>query len=145
MHLSLVNKCRTLFATHFGKELQSLICKDSNIDIKPKRGRKSLKEKQIKAEMEYILKDIKFYCTNIDFFDLDKNDRDLIETKEANSSIMLQDVESFVDAKFSFSHKLVPGISDDSHGLRVAAMAGFPMKGFEFAKTALLNLSDNDK
>lgn len=99
MHLITENKCRTLFATHFGGELHKL--------LEPRAPTNS----------------ISYYCTGIDFF-------------EENTEEHIPGNLGLTRA-FSFSHKLKPGISLNSHGLRIAAMAGFPVDAIEYAAQAL--------
>lgn len=66
---------------------------------------------------------IAYYCTDIDFFE---------ENDEGPSN-----GELGLSRAFSFSHKLRPGVSTDSHGLRIAVMAGFPAEAIEFAERVI--------
>ncbi|MCP8718661.1 MAG: MutS family DNA mismatch repair protein [Asgard group archaeon] len=83
------NKCRTLFATHFGKELQELLVENS-IDQ-----------------------------SNIRYF------RTRVITRGT------------VEGDFIIDHSLEPGISERSHALQVAKMAGFPENSLEIAEKVL--------
>lgn len=107
MHLVNINKCRTLFATHFGTELHGL-----------------LEARAPKKSMEY-------FCTDIDFF----------EPPPADVSATASKLPSLTSA-FSFSHKLRKGVSVDSHGLRIAVMAGLPLEAVQFAQEAFAEMDD---
>lgn len=107
MHLIHNNKCRTLFATHFGNELHDLLKTQA-----PKNS-------------------IGYYCTDIDFF-------------EPPPDLSAQSLTSGLTRAFAFSHKLREGISQDSHGLRIAVMAGFPLEAIQFAQGAIQRL-ESDK
>lgn len=91
------NKCRTLFATHFGKELQELL-----------------------VENKINLRNIRYYRTRV------------INGTEGSSSSS--------DPVFIIDHALEPGISERSHALQVAKMAGFPAKSLEVAEKVLSTL-----
>lgn len=87
-----VNKCRTLFATHFGKELEQLLVAN-NIDQK----------------------NIRYFRTRV----LENGDN---------------------EKGFVIDHTLEPGISERSHALDVARMAGFPENALKAAEKVLDNL-----
>ncbi|RCK59539.1 DNA mismatch repair protein MSH1, mitochondrial [Candida viswanathii] len=84
-----VNKCRTLFATHFGKELEELLTANG-IDQS----------------------NVRYFRTRV----VSNND------------------QYFID------HSLEPGISERSHALEVARMAGFPEKSLHVAEQVLSSL-----
>lgn len=95
-HLSEINTCRTLFATHFGAELYHLL------------------ELYGKKDM------VNYYYSDID-----------IDNMKQLSSFQ---------GIFSFIHTLRPGICTSSHGLRIAAMAGFPSTALQDADKVLDNI-----
>ncbi|KAF8641063.1 hypothetical protein AX17_000707 [Amanita inopinata Kibby_2008] len=92
-HLSLHNKCRALFATHFHELVHMLGCSD--------HGGHGLHSH------------IRFFCTDVD--EIDEN-------------------------HFTYSYRLRPGINRDSHGLKVAQLAGMPTMAMQVAKDALARL-----
>ena len=47
------------------------------------------------------------------------------------------DVDETADGYFTYSHKLKPGVNRDSHGLKVAQMAGMPGSAVRVAQAAL--------
>jgi DNA mismatch repair ATPase MutS len=91
LHLLDINKCRTLFATHFGNELASLL------------------------DRENRRHDISYYKTSID---------------EITPNTVRYEGE------FSFDHKLRKGICDNSQGLKIAALGGFPPLALKNAQAA---------
>ncbi|GAA93776.1 uncharacterized protein L969DRAFT_43096 [Mixia osmundae IAM 14324] len=91
-HLLSINRCRTLFATHF-HELADILDGDGP-DARP---------------------GIKFYCT------------DIIESD---------------DGSFSYSHRVRPGINRDSHGIRVAQIAGLPIDALDTARVTMQMLRE---
>ncbi|KAI0036660.1 muts domain V-domain-containing protein [Vararia minispora EC-137] len=65
---------------------------------------------------EGLFKDIGFFCTDVD------------ETE---------------DGRFAYSHRLRPGVNRDSHGLKVAQLAGLPPEAVSVAQNALSWLKNN--
>ena len=49
------------------------------------------------------------------------------------------------DNSFSYSHCMRPGVNRDSHGLKVAQLAGMPPHAIKVAQHALLSLKDTDR
>ncbi|KAI0335987.1 hypothetical protein GY45DRAFT_1350294 [Cubamyces sp. BRFM 1775] len=47
------------------------------------------------------------------------------------------DVDEIEDGYFTYSHRLRPGVNRDSHGLKVAHLAGMPEEALQVARTAL--------
>ncbi|KAH9898573.1 muts domain V-domain-containing protein [Cubamyces lactineus] len=47
------------------------------------------------------------------------------------------DVDEIEDGYFTYSHRLRPGVNRDSHGLKVAQLAGMPEEAIQVARTAL--------
>ncbi|KAH9946837.1 muts domain V-domain-containing protein [Amylocystis lapponica] len=60
----------------------------------------------------------------------------------ANVSFYCTDVDETEDGYFTYSHRLRPGVNQDSHGLKVAQLAGFPQSAVQVAKTTLSWLKD---
>ncbi|OCH96567.1 hypothetical protein OBBRIDRAFT_840969 [Obba rivulosa] len=54
-----------------------------------------------------------------------------------NVSFFCTDVDETEDGYFTYSHRLRPGINRNSHGLKVAQLAGMPEPAVEVARTAL--------
>ncbi|KAF8338139.1 muts domain V-domain-containing protein [Cantharellus anzutake] len=46
-------------------------------------------------------------------------------------------IDKFEDGRFSYSHRLRPGVNRDSHGIEVAQMAGIPLKTVNVASRVL--------
>ncbi|KAF9454901.1 hypothetical protein P691DRAFT_691026, partial [Macrolepiota fuliginosa MF-IS2] len=90
-HLTTVNQCRTLFATHF-HELANLL---GHTAEETGTG---------------AYQNIRFYCTDVDETD---------------------------DGYFAYSYRMRPGINWDSHGLKVAQLAGLPGAVIEVASDTL--------
>ncbi|TFK76899.1 hypothetical protein BDN72DRAFT_16820 [Pluteus cervinus] len=90
-HLATVNKCRTLFATHF-HELEDMI-KDET------KG--------------HLFPTVDFYCT---------------------------DIHETSPTQFTYSYHLRSGVNRDSHGLKVASLAGMPRSAMEVAEETLREL-----
>ena len=44
------------------------------------------------------------------------------------------------DGHFTYAYRLTPGVNKDSHGLKVAELAGLPMTALSMAKEALQGL-----
>ncbi|KIJ68225.1 hypothetical protein HYDPIDRAFT_179416 [Hydnomerulius pinastri MD-312] len=91
-HLTVHNRCRALFATHF-HELADMLAHAE--DHHHGSG---------------VFRDVGFFCT---------------------------DVHETEDNYFSYSHRLRPGVNRDSHGLKVAQLAGMPESVVHLAKSAL--------
>lgn len=124
VHLCTVNRCRTLFATHFGPELQRLL--------------DTIGQEQQKKQAEGNLAKrgpIGYYCTDIEFFDEDFAIADLPSSGERPAA-----ADVSLARAFAFSHRLRPGVATNSHGLRIAVMAGFPESAVELAQSAMLQL-----
>ncbi|KIK71237.1 hypothetical protein GYMLUDRAFT_66444 [Collybiopsis luxurians FD-317 M1] len=94
-YLVSVNRCRTLFATHFHELSDMLGYKDSSPSG---RG---------------IFQNVAFFCTTVDEME---------------------------DGSFSYSYRLQPGINRDSHGLKVAQLAGMPSSAVGIARNVLAAL-----
>ncbi|KXN89833.1 hypothetical protein AN958_04837 [Leucoagaricus sp. SymC.cos] len=93
-HLTAVNRCRTLFATHF-HELAQMLGHSSN------------------ASGSGTYQNIRFYCTDVDETD---------------------------DGYFAYSYRMRPGVNWDSHGLKVAQLAGLPDAAIDIATETLARL-----
>lgn len=87
------NQCRTLFATHFGVELEQML-RDNKIDQK----------------------DIRYFRTRV---------------------LHNPSPENEFESPLIIDHALEPGISERSHALEIARLAGFPKLALEMAKNAL--------
>lgn len=107
MHLSQINKCRTLFATHFGPELHALI------------------NATTKADESLSDADIDYYCTQIETPGVSKFQQQALEqeTADGEEHVPATLEDKFFNESVVFDHKLVRGICDDSHGLRIAVLA----------------------
>ncbi|KZT21672.1 hypothetical protein NEOLEDRAFT_1244425 [Neolentinus lepideus HHB14362 ss-1] len=57
-----------------------------------------------------------------------------------NVAFFCTDVDETEDGHFAYSHRLRPGVNRDSHGLKVAQLAGMPDFAFGVAKEALARL-----
>ncbi|KAJ3922978.1 muts domain V-domain-containing protein [Lentinula edodes] len=97
-HLVSVNRCRTLFATHFHELSEMLGYKDGA------------------PSGQGIFENVAFYCTTVD------------------------EMES---GTFSYSYRLRPGLNRDSHGLKVAQLAGMPPLAITVAKNVLTALKSD--
>ncbi|KAJ4486390.1 muts domain V-domain-containing protein [Lentinula aciculospora] len=97
-HLVSVNRCRTLFATHF-HELSEMLGHTDGM-----------------TSGQGVFKNVAFYCTAVD--------------EQENGS-------------FSYSYRLRPGVNRDSHGLKVAQLAGMPQSAIEVAQNVLTALKSN--
>lgn len=105
-----VNKCRTLFATHFGNEILQLLQKNQ---LEFKKGDKQ----RINVDR------IKFFKTRIiKQYDPDDTSKKSKQRQKLNLVI---------------NHRLEEGISEKSYAIEVAQLAGFPKKSLEFAYNAL--------
>ncbi|KAL6304264.1 muts domain V-domain-containing protein [Sparassis latifolia] len=60
----------------------------------------------------------------------------------ARASFFCTDVDETEDGYFAYSHRLRPGVNRDSHGLKVAQLAGLPDSTLEVAKAALCWLKE---
>ncbi|KAK7463796.1 hypothetical protein VKT23_005735 [Stygiomarasmius scandens] len=95
-HLTTVNQCRTLFATHF-HELADMLGYTSN------------------GKAQGVFESVSFYCTDVD------------ETE---------------DGHFAYSYRIREGVNRDSHGLKVARLAGMPSSVVSIAQNVLNGLRD---
>ncbi|EJD04012.1 uncharacterized protein FOMMEDRAFT_106414 [Fomitiporia mediterranea MF3/22] len=93
-HLCLVNKSRSLFATHFHELVDMLGYSDV-------------------SQQSTLFPNLEFYCTDID------------ETE---------------DGHFSYTHRMRRGVNRDSHGLKVARLAGMPELAINVAEKALSSI-----
>jgi len=55
------------------------------------------------------------------------------------------DVHETDDNRFAYSYRLRPGVNRDSHGLKVAQLAGMPQVAMQVARSALLWLNNNSE
>jgi len=95
-HLYHVNRCRSLFATHF-HELADMLGFSANLDDSGQSEPSAFPH-------------IGFFCT---------------------------DVDEIEDERFAYSYRLRPGVNRDSHGLKVARLAGMPESAMDIAGEAL--------
>ncbi|EJT98879.1 hypothetical protein DACRYDRAFT_82640 [Dacryopinax primogenitus] len=98
-HLYQVNKCRSLFATHFHELVDML-------GFSPEEGTGTGTGTGVGNAFPHI----GFFCTSVDEVD---------------------------DSHFAYSYKLRPGVNRDSHGLKVAHLAGMPQSAMDVAREAL--------
>jgi len=59
-----------------------------------------------------------------------------------NVSFLCTDVDETEDGYFAYCHRLRPGINRDSHGLKVAQLAGLPYSAVQVAQATLLWLKE---
>jgi DNA mismatch repair ATPase MutS len=111
-HLHSVNRCRALFATHF-HELADMVGYSED------------------GEAQSALPDVSFFCTDVD----ETAVRSLVRP-----SVVPELKELRQDGLISYSHRLRPGVNRDSHGLKVARLAGMPPPAMDVAEEALLQL-----
>ncbi|THU94857.1 hypothetical protein K435DRAFT_152215 [Dendrothele bispora CBS 962.96] len=90
-HLTTVNQCRTLFATHF-HEIADMLGYTSN------------------GKAQGVFENVAFYCTDVD------------ETG---------------DGHFAYSYRIREGVNRDSHGIKVARLAGMPNIAVSVAQDVL--------
>ncbi|TFY59442.1 hypothetical protein EVJ58_g5777 [Rhodofomes roseus] len=57
-------------------------------------------------------------------------------------SFFCTDVDETEDGYFSYSHRMRPGVNRDSHGLKVAQLAGLPESAVDIARAALRRLKE---
>ncbi|KAI0639235.1 muts domain V-domain-containing protein [Trametes polyzona] len=60
----------------------------------------------------------------------------------SNIAFYCTDVDEIEDGLFSYSHRLRPGVNRDSHGLKVARLAGMPDVAVDVARSALAWLKE---
>ena len=109
-HLYAKNRCRALFATHF-HELTDMLGYSSD-----HRG-------------EGAFEHIGFFCTDVDETEVSRP----VFSSPAIDLI----THTIQDGRFAYSHRLRPGVNRDSHGLKVAQLAGMPASAVVIAKDAL--------
>lgn len=107
-HLYSINRCRAMFATHF-HELADMLGhgEDASTSAYP---------------------DIGFYCTAVD--------ETTVSTPRFHS-VLESHLEHSQDDHFSYSHRLRPGVNRDSHGIKVAQLAGMPAPVIAMSKAVL--------
>lgn len=114
-HLYSVNECRALFATHFHEVADML-------------GYVEGSEPGVDSSLDNVFAHVGFFCTGVDETE--------VRTTQSNPlSITL--TPRFQDGHFAYSHRLRPGVNRDSHGLKVAALAGMPRSAMDVASGAL--------
>jgi DNA mismatch repair ATPase MutS len=59
--------------------------------------------------------------------------------------LLPSDTLSPKDTHFTYSYELKPGVNRDSHGLKVAKLAGLPPSALEVASITLAWLKEQDK
>ncbi|KZT58414.1 hypothetical protein CALCODRAFT_238116 [Calocera cornea HHB12733] len=116
-HLYHVNRCRTLFATHFHELADMLGYVDppstsaAALSAPPAGAHTSEPEPEPEPEPEQrAFPQLGFYHTSVD---------------------------SLPDGRFAYSHRLRAGVNRDSHGLKVAQLAGMPEGAVGVAGEAL--------
>ncbi|KAJ3775091.1 muts domain V-domain-containing protein [Lentinula raphanica] len=97
-HLLSVNRCRTLFATHF-HELSEMLGYREGVPFG-----------------QGAFGNVAFHCTTL---------------------------EEMENGMFSYSYRLRPGVNRDSHGLKVAQLAGMPQQAISVAQDVLIALNSN--
>lgn len=106
-HMYHVNRCRALFATHFHELVDMLGFSED-------------------TSASQLFPGIKFSCTEV-------------EEDEVSSFISV--VKGFSDSlqsgRFSYSHRMKAGVNRDSHGLKVAQLAGMPPSALKVAEEVL--------
>ena len=115
-YLYRVNGCRALFATHF-HELGDIL---------------GYSEDTHKGTNGF--QDIAFLCTDVD-----------------ESEVPIQHASGVGDANacepqeghFSYAHRLRPGVNRQSHGLKVAMLAGMPLPAIKTASDVLRAIQEN--
>lgn len=110
-HLTTVNQCRTLFATHF-HELSHLLGYDTNNPVYSHIG---------------------YHC-----FDVDETEVSALLHLELDVDLMSQ------DGHFAYSYRIRQGVNFDSHGLKVAKIAGMPDAAMRVAQSALKAISEGN-
>jgi DNA mismatch repair ATPase MutS len=115
-HLVSKNRCRALFATHFHELSDMLGCSESQ------KGSGSFE-------------DVAFFCTDVD------------ETEVSSLLWVHQEGDEMIwcqDGHFSYSYRVQPGVNRDSHGLKVAQLAGMPKSAMSVAQNTLLALKSQN-
>lgn len=112
--IGLSARCRTLFATHFGRELQSLLQKTTN-EVHEKTTNELQREttNELQLEIDLAKSKIGYYKTGV-----------VGDSIDSHSDIILD-------------HKLSKGISEKSYAIEIAKVSGFPEKNIRLAKHAL--------
>ena len=108
-HLVSVNGCRAMFATHF-HELADMLGHDS----------------QNHTGVGAFSK-VAFFCTDVDE----------IEVSFVFPGTVRTILIGLQNGFFTYSHRLAPGVNRDSHGLKVAQLAGMPDSAIDVARSAL--------
>lgn len=109
------NQCRALFATHFHELADMLGYSDSHCG-------------------GGVFQEVGFFCTDVDETDVSNQ----------NEIVFMFTQENYQDNHFAYSHRLRPGVNRDSHGLKVAQLAGMPASAVLLAKQALDALKGQD-
>ena len=113
-HLLTMNGCRAMFATHF-HELADML----GYDAETKKG-------------QGPFSDVAFFCTDVDEVEV------RCEFDDAGMDALRCSTSSRTQGGyFAYSHRLKPGLNRDSHGLKVAQIAGMPDSAVEVARSAL--------
>lgn len=107
-HLVSVNQCRALFATHF-HELADMLGYTSG------------------QNTTGAFETVAFFCTDVDEADVSI----VVSFNRVSVFIAIQ------DDHFAYSYRMRPGVNRDSHGLKVAQLAGMPTPAMIVAKDAL--------
>lgn len=107
-HLVTVNKSRCLFATHF-HELAEMVGNTDNL-----RGTAAFHK-------------VRFYCSDVD--NVGVSSRSLRSNSATHTTQQ--------DGHFTYAYRLQPGINRDSHGLKVAGLAGMPAAAMSVAANTL--------
>lgn len=72
-----------------------------------------------------VFPNVRFYCSNVD------------EIEVHSPLIDIDDAKNAQDSRFAYSYRLQPGVNRDSHGLKVAYLAGVPSSAMEVATDTL--------
>lgn len=111
-HLVVLNRCRALFATHFHELADLLAYSEAN------------------HHGSGVFRDVGFFCTDVHETEVSNK----LHLSESRLDMIIQD--SF----FTYSHRLRPGVNRNSHGLKVAQLAGVPDSALLLAKNVLTAL-----
>ncbi|KAF9915734.1 DNA mismatch repair ATPase msh1 [Lobosporangium transversale] len=120
-HLYHVNRCRTLFATHYHELADMVGAIDGTFGVKttPKTVAAVRSDQALKLwKGQEPLERVRCYQTTIERQD---------------------------DGSFAYIHQVIPGVCRKSHGIHVARLAGMPTSVIKISEKTLQLLQEDDK
>ncbi|KAF9097514.1 DNA mismatch repair ATPase msh1 [Mortierella sp. AD031] len=128
-HLYHVNKCRTLFATHYHELADMVGALPGTYDQKEMATRKLLPQGSTKSDSQQEQQQIQGW----------RGQKPLERVKCYQTTL-----EEMANGAMAYVHQVVPGVCRQSHGIHVARLAGMPASAIEVSTRILRVLQESN-